>query len=172
MRGLTGFVARGCLLVLLSVAMLLAACDVKNISELEEGVSTEADVRERFGAPEAVWDGEDGAQIYEYNRQPAGHVNYMITIGPDGRMAALRQVLTERNFARVVPGMAMEEVRRMLGKPMKVTTYDLKRETHYDWRYMDGNNQNDSKVFTAVFDTDLRVIRTMSVPDPDLERNR
>ena len=51
-------------------------------------------------------------------------------------------------------------------------TYDLKRETHYDWRYMDGNNQSDSKVFTVVFDPDLRVIRTMSVPDPDLERNR
>ena len=123
---------------LTAVALLLAACDAKNISELEEGVSTEADVRERFGAPEAVWDGEDGAQIYEYNRQPAGHVNYMITIGPDGRMAALRQVLTERNFARVLPGMAMEEVRRMLGKPMKITTYELKRETHYDWRYLDG----------------------------------
>ncbi len=172
MRGLTDVVRQGSLITLLALASLMAACDVKNISELEEGVSTEADVRERFGAPEAVWEGEDGAQIYEYNRQPAGHVNYMITIGPDGRMAALRQVLTQRNFARVVPGMAMEEVRRMLGKPMKITTYELKRETHYDWRYMDGNNQSDSKVFTAVFDTDLRVISTMSVPDPDLERNR
>ena len=172
MRGLTGFVARGCLLVLLSVAMLLAACDVKNISELEEGVSTEADVRERFGAPEAVWDGEDGAQIYEYNRQPAGHVNYMITIGPDGRMAALRQVLTERNFARVVPGMAMEEVRRMLGKPMKITQYALKRETHYDWRYFENPGVGESQVFTVVFDADLKVVRTMSVRDPDLDRNR
>jgi outer membrane protein assembly factor BamE (lipoprotein component of BamABCDE complex) len=172
MRGLTGVVRRGLGVVLLAVASMLAACDAKNISELEEGVSTEADVRERFGAPEAVWEGEDGAQIYEYNRQPEGHVNYMITIGPDGRMSALRQVLTERNFARVLPGMAMEEVRRMLGKPMKITTYDLKRETHYDWRYMDGNNQSDAKVFTAVFDPDLRVIRTMSMRDPDLDRNR
>lgn len=172
MRGLNGVVRRGFWVALLAVACVLAACDAKNISELEEGLSTEADVRERFGAPEAVWEGEDGAQIYEYNRQPAGHVNYMITIGPDGRMAALRQVLTERNFAQVKPGMAMEEVRRMLGKPMKITTYDLKRETHYDWRYMDGNNQSDSKVFTVVFDTDLRVISTMSVRDPDLERNR
>ncbi len=172
MRGWSGVVRRGSWAGLLAVVLLLAACDVKNISELEEGISTEADVRERFGAPEAVWEGEDGAQIYEYNRQPAGHVNYMITIGPDGRMAALRQVLTERNFAQVKPGMPMEEVRRMLGKPMKVTTYDLKRETHYDWRYLDGVNQSDSKVFTAVFDTDLRVVRTMSAPDPDLERNR
>lgn len=150
----------------------LAACDQQAISELEEGVSTEADVRQRFGAPEAVWDGPDGAQIYEYNRQPAGYQNYQITIGPDGKMAALRQVLTPRNFALVQPGMAMEEVRRMLGKPMKITTYDLKKETHYDWRYQDGPNESDSKVFTVIFTPDLRVISTMSVRDPDLDRNR
>ena len=153
-------------------ALLLAACDPQNISELEEGVSTEADVRQRFGTPEAVWDGPDGAQIYEYNRQPAGHTNYMITIGPDGKMAALRQVLTPRNFAQVQPGTTMEEVRRMLGKPMKVSTYALKQETHYDWRYQDGPNESDRKVFTVVFTPDLRVASTLSVRDPDLDRNR
>jgi outer membrane protein assembly factor BamE (lipoprotein component of BamABCDE complex) len=149
---------------------MLAACDPQNISELEEGVSTEADVRERFGAPEAVWDSPDGAQVYEYNRQPAGHTNYMITIGPDGKMAALRQVLTPRNFAQVQPGMMMEEVRRMLGKPMKITTYALKRETHYDWRFMDGATE--SKVFTVVFDADMRVLSTLTVRDPEADRNR
>ena len=87
-------------------------------------------------------------------------------------MTALRQVLTPRNFALVQPGMAMEEVRRMLGKPMKITPFDLKKETHYDWRYHDGPNESDSKVFTVVFNPDLRVVSTMSVPDPDLERNR
>lgn len=172
MRGFTEAVRHGSWVALLALAALLVACDARNISELEEGVSTEADVRERFGAPEAVWEGEDGAQIYEYNRQPAGHVNYMITIGPDGRMAALRQVLTERNFAQVKPGMAMEEVRRMLGKPMKITTYALKRETHYDWRYLDSASRTNSMVFTVVFDPDLRVVNTMSVSDPDLEKNR
>ena len=155
----------------LSLVVLLAACDVQNISELEEGVSTEADVRERFGAPEAVWDGADGAQVYEYNRQPAGYQNYQITIGADGKMTALRQVLTPRNFADVVPGMPMEAVRRMLGKPMKITAFDLKRETHYDWRYHDGPNDSDSRIFTVVFDTDFRVVSTGSVRDPALDRN-
>jgi hypothetical protein len=156
-------------LLLTACAWLSSGCDPQNISELEEGVSTDADVRERFGAPEAVWEAEDGAQIYEYNRQPAGHRNYMITIGPDGRMAALRQVLTPQNFAKVLPGMPMEAVRRMLGKPMKVTTYDLKRETHYDWRYLDGPNPGDSKIFTVVFDRDLRVVSTGSMRDPDID---
>lgn len=157
---------------LLLVAAGLAGCDPQSISELEEGVSTEADVRERFGTPEAVWEGPDGSQVYEYNRQPAGHRNYMITIGADGRMAALRQVLTPHNFAQIQPGMTMEAVRRQLGKPMKITTYELKRETHYDWRYLDGPNESDSKVFTAVFDGDLRVVSTMSVRDPELDRGR
>ncbi|HEX5739869.1 MAG TPA: outer membrane protein assembly factor BamE [Hydrogenophaga sp.] len=153
------------------VALALVACDVQNISELEEGFSTEADVREKFGEPEAVWDGPDGAQIYEYNRQPAGHRNYMITIGPDGRMAALRQVLTPENFAQVKPGMPMTEVRRMLGKPMKIARYELKQETHYDWRYLDGPGPSDSKVFTVVFDNDQKVVSTLSVSDPELDRH-
>lgn len=164
-----------CLLSLLAVtglSLLLAACDPQNISELEEGVSTESDVRERFGAPEAVWEGADGAQVYEYNRQPAGYQNYMITIGADGKMSALRQVLTPQNFAQIQPGMPMEAVRRLLGKPMQVSTYALKRETHHDWRYHDGPNDSESKIFTVVFDADLRVVSTGSVRDPALESNR
>ena len=155
----------------LAAAGLVGACDLQNIAELEPGVSTEQDVRDRFGAPEAVWDGPDGAQIYEYNRQPMGHVNYMITIGPDGRMVRLSQVLTEENFAQVQPGQPMEEVRRRLGKPMKITTYALKRETHYDWRYLPVNDTQ-SMVFTVVFNPDMRVVNTMKVIDPDTERNR
>jgi outer membrane protein assembly factor BamE (lipoprotein component of BamABCDE complex) len=158
----------GVLLALLA----LTACDQRAISELEEGVSTEADVREKFGPPEAVWDGPDGAQVYEYNRQPAGYQNYQITIGADGKMTALRQVLTPRTFAEIQPGMAMEEVRKLLGKPMKITTYDLKKETHYDWRWRDGPNDSDSQVFTVVFSPDLRVISTATGRDPDLDRAR
>lgn len=158
--------------ILLTLLLGLAACDQQAISELEEGVSTEADVREKFGPPEAVWDGPDGAQVYEYNRQPAGYQNWQITIGPDGKMAALRQVLNPRTFAQVQPGMPMEDVRRLLGKPMKITAYELKREVHYDWRWRDGPNESDSQVFTVIFSPDLRVISTMSVRDPDLDRSR
>ena len=163
-------VARSALAVLGAVG-LVGACDLQNIAELEPGVSTEADVKDKFGQPEAVWDGEDGAQVYEYNRQPEGVVNYMITIGPDGKMASLRQVLNPRTFAQVQVGMPMETVRRMLGKPMKITTYALKQETHYDWRYLPVNDTQ-SMVFTVVFNTDLRVVTTMKVIDPDTQRGQ
>lgn len=154
----------------LATLLGLVGCDPQRISELEEGVSTEADVRARFGEPEKVWDGPGGARIFEYNRQPAGHQNYMISIGSDGKMASLRQVLTPENFARVQPGAMMEDVRRQLGKPMKITPYDLKKEIAYDWRYMEPPNT--SKVFTVTFSTDYRVLRTASAPDPEAPENR
>ena len=153
---------------LLSALLGLIACDSRRISELEEGVATEADVLARFGEPEKVWDAPGGGKTLEYSRQPAGHKNYMITIGTDGKMGALRQVLSRENFAKVQPGMAMEDVRKMLGRPMKITPYELKKEIHYDWRWMDGVNTADSKIFTVVFNADLRAVSSGSVMDPDL----
>jgi hypothetical protein len=148
----------------------LIACDQQRIIELEEGVATEADVRTKFGEPEKIWDGENGVRIFEYNRQPSGHRNYMISIGTDGKMSALRQVLTPANFAKVQPGMMMEDVRKMLGKPAKVITYDLKKETYYNWRYLTDQN-NTSMIFSAVMNSDLRVLRTETGLDPEDPRN-
>lgn len=150
--------------------LALLACDPQLISELEEGVSTEADVRSRFGEPERVWDGPGGERIYEYNRQPSGHKNYMISISPGGRMTALRQVLHPANFAKVQAGMPIDEVRRMLGKQMKTTPYQLRQETAWDWRYMEPPNT--SMVFTAWVGPDMKVLRTSIAPDPEANENR
>ena len=151
---------------MLGLALSLAGCDPQRIKELEEGVSTEADVRKRFGEPENVWDVPNG-RVFEYNRQPQGQKNYMITIGPDGKMSALRQVLTPENFARVQPGMTMEALRRLLGKPAKVTPYALKRETEWEWRWV--QPPNSAMVFTAVLNDDQRVLRSGSSPDRGTE---
>jgi len=155
---------------ILAALAALVGCDQRRIEKLEEGVSTEADVRAQFGAPENVWDEAGGAHTLEYNRNPSGHQNYMITIGPDGRMTALRQVLTPTTFARVQPGMKMEEVRRMLGKPARRTPYALKKEEAWDWRYM--QPPNTSMMFTVWFDPDMKVVRTSTGPDPEAPENR
>lgn len=146
-----------------AVVLASAGCDPQRISELEEGVSTEMDVRDRFGMPDNVWNEPDGAHTLEYNRQPAGQRNYMITIGSDGKMSALRQVLTPDNFALITPGMAMEEVRRRLGKPAKVTPYALSGETHHDWRFLDAPTS--AKIFTVISTDGRTVARTMIAPD-------
>ena len=150
----------------LGAMLALVGCDNRAISELEEGVSTEADVRARFGAPENVWESPAG-RVFEYNRQPQGQKNYMITIGADGRMAALRQVLTPENFAKVQPGMAMEDLRKLLGKPAKVQPWALKRETDWEWRWV--QPPNSPMVFSVTLNDDQRVVRSGSSPDRGAE---
>lgn len=140
--------------------LALAGCDQQKIKELEEGLSTEADVRARFGEPERVWPEADGSRTFEYNRQPAGTRNYMITIAPDGKMSALRQVLAPHNFEKIRPGMDEEQVRRTLGKPARMMSYRLKQETDWDWNYIDPPTR--SMEFTVTFGPDGRVLRSAS----------
>ena len=149
----------------LAATLALVGCDQQRISELEEGLSTEAEVRDRFGVPDHIWDEGGGARTLEYNRQPAGQRNYMITIGPDGKMSALRQVLTPQNFALITPGMDLGEVRRRLGRPAKVTPYALSGETHHDWRFLEPPSER--KMFTVVSTDGRTVARTQVGPDMD-----
>jgi len=151
----------------LGALLALVGCDPQRISELEEGVSTEADVRARFGQPENIWDGANGTRIFEYNRQPAGQKNYMISIGTDGKMSALRQVLTPENFAKVQPGMGIETVRKMLGKPARVQPYPLKNETDWEWRWL--QPPNTAMLFSVTLSPDQYVLRSGSTPDRSVE---
>lgn len=141
----------------------LAGCDAQRVARLEEGVSTEVQVREQFGEPVTVTVGADGSRTLEYPRQPEGWTNYLVTIGPDGRMSALRQLLNEDNFARVQPGMDKLAVRALLGRPAKTQRFDLRQEEVWDWRF---KPVNEAKVFSVTFGADGRVLRSAVGDDP------
>jgi outer membrane protein assembly factor BamE (lipoprotein component of BamABCDE complex) len=156
---------------LLGSLLALVGCDQQKIAKLEEGVATEADVRKQFGEPQATYNEADGGKTLEFTRQPEGQTTYMITIGTDGKMSALRQVLKPAEFAKIQPGMDKAEVRRTLGKPAKTAKYELKPdEEHWDWRWLDGQM---SKVFTVTFNRDGKVMATAVADEPasDLKRN-
>ena len=154
----------GRLMLVLAALAGAAGCDLKKIAELEEGVATEADVRARFGEPAAVYTEEGGARTFEYPRQPEGQVNYMITIGTDGKMSALRQVLKEATFAKVVPGMDKSQLRRLLGRPAKTQMYELKQQEVWDWYFRQENNDN--KVYSVTLDKNGLVLSTATAADP------
>ncbi len=135
--------------------LALGGCDQRRIEKLEEGVSTEADVRREFGTPAAVFDEPGGARTLDYPRQPEGVTNYLVGIGADGVMTSLRQVLRPASFARVTPGMTKEAVRRLLGKPGRTAKYALKRQEEWVWRWADDAT---TKEFGVVFDADGRVV--------------
>lgn len=147
----------------LAVLLALAGCDVRRIAELEVGVTTEAQVRAGWGEPAAVYPEADGGRTLEYPRQPAGQVNYMLSIGPDGRLLAMHQVLRPDYFARIEPGWDKDRVRRLLGRPARTQRYALKREEVWDWRFADGG---EALQFSVTFDDQGRVTATATTADP------
>ncbi len=125
-----------------------------------------AEVQAKWGPPEAVWDGANGEQILEYNRQPAGRRNWQVVLGADGKLLRTEQVLNARNFAQVQPGMPMEAVRKLLGKPAKQTPYELQNEVHWQYKYL-GSNGVDEMLFTVVFTPSSMAVKSASGgPDP------
>ncbi len=149
--------------VLLVVAAL-AGCDPHRVAQLEEGVSTEVEVRKQFGDPVTITALADGSRVMDYPRQPEGWTNVVITIGPDGKMSSLRQLLNEDNFARVRPGLTAQEVRTLLGRPARMQRYDLKNEEVWDWRFK--QRGQDSKLFSVTFSADGRVSGATLGEDP------
>jgi len=149
---------------LAALLWLLAGCDPQRVAKLEEGVSTEVEVRKEFGEPVTVVTEADGSRIFEYPRQPEGWTNYLITIGADGKMSSLRQLLNDDNFARVTPGMDKLQVRKLLGRHAKATPYALKAEEVWDWRYRP--DPGTSRIFSVVFDPGGKVLRTEKGDDP------
>ncbi|MEO5732576.1 MAG: outer membrane protein assembly factor BamE [Rubrivivax sp.] len=151
---------------LLLSGALLSGCDPQRVTKLEEGVSTEAQVREQFGDPVTVTVEADGARRLDYPRQPAGWTNYVIRIGPDGKMSSLRQLLNDDNMARVQPGLTMQQVRDLLGRPAAQQHFTLKQQDVWDWRYKPQGQE--SKLFSVTFDN-LGVVVGSSVADDPRE---
>ena len=140
-------------------AVFLPACDGFNIDQLKPGITTAAEVRERMGAPGMEWKNDDGGVTWEYSRQPNGSVCYMLSIGADGILRGVDQVLREDNLARVVPGLDHDQVRRLLGKPRSTINFSLKNEQVWDWKI--GTTPSRADVYFNVhFDPAGRVVST------------
>ena len=152
------------LVTLMAALALLAGCDQARIAKLEEGLATEADVRQQFGEPVQITERADGSRVLEYPRQPEGWTNYRITIGSDGKMSSLRQLLHADNFAQVQPGQTQDQVRERLGRPAAMQDWALKNEHEWTWHFRP--DANHSKVFSVIFGTDGKVLRSAVADDP------
>lgn len=146
------------------VCGLLAAigvygCDYLALKELKPGRSTGYDVRERMGQPSFEWRNDDGSVTWEFARTPEGKANYMVTIGPDNVLREIVQVLTEENFAKVRKGMIRDEVRHLLGKPGRITRFELKRQEVWEWK-VQHPFPNVEAFINVHFDDSGRVVET------------
>jgi outer membrane protein assembly factor BamE (lipoprotein component of BamABCDE complex) len=136
------------------------------LSKLAKGISSEGDVRNAMGKPDTVWEEENGERVLEYPRGPNGVKTWMFDIGRDGKLRDWRQVLTEDSFKRVRPGMSMDEVRRLLGRPRSTVQFRNRNEEVWDWLYQEGGTR---RLFQVHFDIGTRQVRmSTTADDPDI----
>ena len=113
-------------------SLLAAGC-----TTLVPGTSREVDVTSYFGKPTEERKLADGGRELEFPRSPLGYENWRVTLGPDGVVRNVEQLLDEPHFKQLKPGMTMDEVKHVLGRPGDYAKYPNLSEEVLSWRYME-----------------------------------
>ena len=82
----------------------------------------------------------DGSTRLEFARGPFGRHTWMLDLGPDGRVKASEQVLTDNMFATLREGDSRESVLQRIGQPSEVRGGGRQGGEVWSWRYDDRNN--------------------------------
>jgi len=139
--------------LLLSLSAWVAGC--ANFSTLPAGTPSQQ-VQAKHGAPGTVWKNPDGSEVWEYPYGPLGRQTFMVTLGTDRAVREVHQVLSEEYFSKVRAGMSRDEVRRLLGAPGEITTFEARSEEVWSWRYHEQNPM----FFNVLFDRSAGTVRT------------
>jgi hypothetical protein len=138
-------------LPLLALVLILSACAAgPGGGGVAPGMPRD-EVLARLGPPTRAVPLADGAQRLQYSGQPLGQYAWMIDFDAGGRVVSQRQVLTEAEFNRIVPGQwTRADVEREFGPPARidgvaswngpVMTYrwrDVMNADMFYWIYLD-----------------------------------
>lgn len=141
-------------------ALLLGACSAYLGYELKPGEDRLENVLHVLGQPAMRWQNADGSEQLAFSRGPMGYHTYMVTIGSDGKLRQIENVLDEKNFARIQPGMGKDEVLRILGPsyPNWTVYFERRDELVWEWRYCDA--WNEAARFDVLFDNSKGTVRS------------
>lgn len=130
--------------------------------------STLADVRAAMGNPTDIRHAPNGDQLWEYARGPMGTETYLIRADRDGRVISVTQLLTQEQFAKIVPNQTTKaEVRELLGRPSEERL--LYSGLHWSWRVYVGPQYG---YFVVRFRPDDVVLEKYLLLDPSRDRDR
>ena len=139
---------------LFSTILTLVGCDRVATGELQAGQSTVADLKLKMGEPASV-NREGDKEIWEYPLGPEGVRTYMMTINAQGTVEKIDQVLVEANFRRIVPGMTITEVRRILGRNSKEQRFGMTpSELTHKYKF---NTGSEDQYFDVTYNAEGRV---------------
>lgn len=118
----------------LALATLLTGCASPDGTGLVAGQSTAQDVERFLGHAADQRARPDGETWLYYPLQPFGRKVLVARFGPDRKLIAVEQRLSEKYIARLVPDQSRkEDVRDLLGPPYETLFFPrLQRET-WSW---------------------------------------
>ncbi len=144
---------------------LLSACASYSGHGLKPGVSNIDDVERVMGQPAMRWQNPDHSAQLAYPRGPFALHTFMVSIGQDGKLQSIDNVLDPKYFARIQPGTTKEQVLRTLGPPGWTTTYPNRNELEWEWRFC--NVFNEAQRFDVLFDNTSGTVRSTLTPPGD-----
>lgn len=86
-----------------------------------------------LGKPNPMPPDVESAKRLDFPRGPFGKHTYSVYFDDQGKVSGYQQLLTEENFAKIVPGMAESEVVDVIG--VSKDRFMLARDRGYVWNY-------------------------------------
>jgi len=122
----------------------------------------------RLGSPTGEFPTQAGGRRLEFARGPFGKQTHMLDVDASGRVVRFEQVLDERHFAAIEPGITTGELRFRIGRPGRVWAVRYHDQTVWSYRY--------ENTFCQLFHVGITpagfVEDTSFGPDPRCERPR
>ena len=112
-------------------ALLLSACANYGPSDELIGLNRNS-VLEKLGPPTNTRPIDSG-MVLEYARGPYGRHTYFLILNTDGKVVRWEQVLQEKNFNQIRPGMTKDQVRSLIGQSFSI--FELGRSRGEVWSY-------------------------------------
>lgn len=118
-------------IMLLALSILLCACVAPTPSSSIIGLD-KASLVKQVGKPQREGIYADGER-WDYSRGHYGVFTYFVYFDSNGMVSRYEQVLSEKNFARIKPGMTKADVIQMIGDAPKY--HSIARGRGYVWSY-------------------------------------
>lgn len=143
--------------------LLLAACAAYDGRGLVAGRSTQVEVEALMGPVAERRPLADGGSVLYFTRAPQGRHSYAATLGADGILRSLEQILTLENINALMAGSTnRNEVRERFGPPG--TASRLPRQERDVWEYK-WLHYDDKRVLWVQFSDDGIVREVINMHD-------
>ena len=114
-------------------SLLLAGCATSYAPSSDMLGASPDEVIARLGPPTPRPDSVTGVRRLDFPRGPYGRHTYFVYFNDMGKADRITQVLDEKNFALIKPGMSQTEVMEIIG--VSRDTFLLGRDRGYVWNY-------------------------------------